>query len=800
MKADRRDFVKNSVLGLGAVTCLPINSIATNVLVEQTKKIPHANHYGPFIAHVKGNKIFDIVPRNELDEKPLIMMKGQIDRLESKSRVKYPYVRKSFLEGKDKKELRGSEEFVKVSWEEALDLVHKKIQNLISKEGNKAIYNASYGGWAHPGRLGKVNSLAGRFFNTIGGAVKTSGDYSTGSSMAIMPTVMGNLEIYSKQTSHEEIVKNTKVMILWGSDLYKTNRIAYTVPNHKNETWYEEYKKAGIKFISIDPINTQTAQEFKAQWIKIRPGSDLAFMLALMNYMYKNKLYNKDFISTYTSGFEEFLPYLLGQSDGIDKTPAWAEKLTDIPSETIKDLAHIMIENRTLISGNWAIQRADNGEQMHWMMVVLASMVGQIGLSGGGIGLAMHWAGAGQASSGKKVAPGLSQGGGDKVKFAIPASRMSELILNPGKTITFKGKKITFPHVKLMYIAGCSPIGHQPDTNEVIKALKTLDTVIVQEPWWTPTAKMADIVLPATMTLERDDITFGQFYSQDKIFAMPKVVDNAFEAKDDYWIFAQLAKRFKKEKKFTKNRTQMQWVKHLYSKTYASKKMKVSFEKFWSDGYVQYDIPKSAKEYVRHQAFRLNPIKNKLKTQSGKIQIFSQKIKDYGYLGYPTWMEPKEWLGAKESKEYPFHLLSPHSAYRLHTQMDNTWVVNAFKVAGKEPILINEQDAKELNIKDGDIVEVSNKRGKLLAGAVVTNDIRRGVTAIHEGAWYSPISFKEENSICTSGHVNVLTPSRPTSGIAQAATTNSTLVSIKKALGVIPPNRAYEPPMLIEES
>lgn len=800
MKISRRAFLKNSAFGLGVTSCAPLSSLASNVLVSNITKIPHANHYGPFHAYVRGNKIFDIVPRKDIDMQPLIMMKGQIDRLESKSRIKYPYVRKSFIEGKGNKELRGKEAFVKVSWEKALTLAYEKIEKIRKEDGNQALYNASYGGWAHPGRLGKVNALAGRFFNQIGGAVKTSGDYSTGSSMAVMPTVMGNLEVYSKQTSHEQIVKNTKVMILWGSDLYKNNRIGYTVPNHKNEQWYEEYKKAGIKFISIDPINTQSAQEFKADWIKIRPGSDLAFMLALMNYMYKSDIYNKEFIKNYTSGFEKFLPYLLGKTDGIDKTPAWAERITDISEKTIKNLAHIMIENRTLISGNWAIQRADNGEQMHWMMVVLASMIGQIGLAGGGIGLAMHWAGAGQASAGKKAVGGVSQGAGDKVKFAIPASRMCDLILNPGKTITFKGKELTYPKVKLMYIAGCSPIGHQPNTNEVMKALKTLETVIVQEPWWTPTAKMADIIFPATTTMERDDITFGQFYSQDKIFAMPKVVDNAFEAKDDFWIFANLAKKFGREDKFTKKRTQKEWIKKLYSKTYAAKKMNISFDKFWSEGYVQYDIPESSKEYVRHEAFRKDPIKNKLKTQSGKIEIFSKKIKSFGFIGYPTWIEPKEWLGAKQATIYPFHLVSPHPAYRLHTQMDNTWVVQAFKVAGKEPIMINKEDAKKLNIKNGDIVEVSNKRGKLLAGAVVTNDIRSGVLAIHEGAWYSPQNRDEENSICTSGHVNVLTPSRPTSGLAQAATTNSTLVNIKKATRQIVANRAYEAPILLENT
>ena len=191
MKLSRRSFLKGTSLGLGGMALTPLGAnAATNVLLEETKRIPHANHYGPFYAHVKGNKIFDIVPRDDLDKKPLVMLQGLTDRVETKSRIKYPYVRKSYLEGKDAKSLRGREEFVRVSWDEALNLIHKKIDTIRKTDGNKAIYNASYGGWAHPGKLGKVNTLAGRFFNTIGGAVKTSGDYSTGSATPVLPSVM----------------------------------------------------------------------------------------------------------------------------------------------------------------------------------------------------------------------------------------------------------------------------------------------------------------------------------------------------------------------------------------------------------------------------------------------------------------------------------------------------------------------------------------------------------------------------------------------------------------------------------
>jgi len=170
------------------------------------------------------------------------------------------------------------------------------------------------------------------------------------------------------------------------------------------------------------------------------------------------------------------------------------------------------------------------------------------------------------------------------------------------------------------------------------------------------------------------------------------------------------------------------------------------------------------------------------------------------------WFEPAEWLGNKELVEkYPLHLVSPHPTYRIHSQLDNTWVQNVHKVQGREPIRISPNDAKKFGVKDGEIVEVYNDRGSLLAGVVVTNTIRDGVVAIEEGAWYSPEDAEAGDSFfgndqrkvrCNSGQVNVLTSSRPTSQMAQATTANTVLVSIKKA-GTVSPNVAYNPPKII---
>ena len=799
MTNSRRDFLKKGALGTAAIALSGSTSGAVaGILESRTQKIPHASHFGAFYAHVRDGKIVDITSQLDSDANPTVMTRALADRVTTDSRVKYPAVRKSYLEGKGRGDLRGKEEFVRVSWDTALDLAAKAIKKAQKNGGNEAIYNASYSVWSHPGAF-KPNVLAGRFFNQIGGAVATAGEYSNGAAGPVNTTVVGDMEVYSIQTAHEQIIANTKVMVLWGADLYKTNRGGYSVPNHRCYDAYEEYKKAGIKVVLIDPIYTTTGQEFKADWIKIRPGSDVAMMMGMMNYLYKSGKYDKEFLEKYTHGFDQFLPYLLGKTDGIDKTTAWAEKLTEVSAKTMEDLADLMVSNRTFIAGNWAMQRAEHGEQVDWSIITLASMIGQVGLAGGGFGFSMHYEGGGDAASGKRTVGGLSQGKGGAVNLTIPASRMSDLINKPGQTVSYKGKTITYPKVEFMLSAGGSPIGHQPNVNELIEAMRKLDTIVVLEPWWTPTAKMADIVFPATTTLERDDIASGMSYSNDRIYAMKQVVKPAYEAKDDYEIFTLLAQRFGTEKKYTRDRSVKDWIEGLYSKSYAKREMNITFEEFWEKGSVHYEIPEEARKFVRHEEFRKDPVSNPLKTETGKIQIFSDKFASYNYddfKGHPMWFEPKEWLGNKELvKKYPLHLVSPHPTYRIHTQLDNTWVQNVHKVQGREPIRISPNDAKKFGVRDGEVVEVYNDRGSILAGVVVTNTIRDGVAAIEEGAWYSPEDSSQKRPRCNSGQVNVLTSSRPTSQMTNATSANSNLVAIRK-IDVLSPNLAYNPPKI----
>ncbi len=319
--------------------------------------------------------------------------------------------------------------------------------------------------------------------------------------------------------------------------------------------------------------------------------------------------------------------------------------------------------------------------------------------------------------------------GRSPINSYIPVARISDLLLHPGETIDYNGQRITFPEIKLIYWCGGNPFHHHQDINRLVQAWQRPETVIVHEIFWTPTARYADIVLPATTTLERNDIAS----SPDRyMFAMHQAIDPVGEARNDFDIFADVGERLGFREDFTEGRSEMEWLRHLYEivRQQAARHgiERPDFETFWEQGYVADPV---ATHYDYLSGYRADPDGKKLKTPSGKIEIFSEKVASFGYddcPGHPVWIEPAEWLGSPQA-ERKLHLISNQPTMRLHAQLDNGPVSRASKVQGREPVLINPQDAAERGIADGDVVRLFNARGACLAGAVVTDAMSRGVHA-----------------------------------------------------------------------
>lgn len=796
----RRTFLQGSAATLGVSALMRGTALASVDPNSFSGRVFSASHYGPFEAVVRDGKLVNISAMIELDQRPTeMLMYGLQDRIYDKTRIAGPMVRKSYLEGWEtgdtKPELRGKEPFVQVDWETAYKLAAKAIVDTAANHGNNAIFSASYGGWSHAGLM-RPNVLQGRLFNLIGGCTLTQGDWSAGASQINLPRVIGDMEVYSAQTAWPVILENTEVFVLVGCDPIKNNRVEYTVADHGMYGPWEQIRDRGCKFISINPQRTASDMVLNADWVKIIPNTDVALFLGMAHHVLENGLQDDAYMAKYTTGGDKWIAYVKGEGeDKTAKTPDWAAAITGIPADKIRELAELLAKSKTEIAGAWSLQRAQHGEMTHWAIINFAALTGKIGKPGEGVGFSWHYGCGGMPQSGKGTPAGLSQGK-NLVKDICPASRITEMLENPGKAFTYNGIERTYPTIKLIYNSGNNFMSHQQDTNRLIKALQTVPTIISQDVWWTAAVRWADIVFAATSPLERDDISVGGTYSNDKIYAMKKVIEPLGDARSDFDIFAGLSEYLGVQGQFLESERfpeYMDILKFAYAKTAASET--VPFEEFWAKGYAWQKAPAEASQWVRHGDFYSDPEANHLHTESGKIEMFCEAIAKLGLAdcpGMPVWMEPHEYLG--NAKDGQLHMVSPHPWFRLHSQMANSERLRElYTVQGREPVRINAEDAAARGIADGDLVELYNDRGTVIAGAVVSDEIMPGVVSIYEGCWPQ----LDSKGRCNSGLANFLTSTQASSGLSQATTANTCLVSLRKCTDPEGPNRAYEPPEIV---
>ncbi|BDB65448.1 hypothetical protein T36_1926 [Helicobacter cinaedi] len=410
-------------------------------------------HWGVLKATIKDGKVISSV--NALQNSvPNPLHSTIADLIYTPTRIKYPMVRKSYLENpaSPKPELRGADEWVRVSYDEAIALIAKELKATYKQKGKEGVFAGSYG-WKSSGNLHNSRILLQRFMGMAGGYVGVTGDYSTGASQVIMPYVVGSIEVYEQQTSYPMVLDNSQVVVIWGADPMATLRNAWALNEGTGLDFFEKLKKSGKTLISIDPVRNMTCDYLGAEWIAPLPNTDVALMLGIMHTMLKTNQYDKEFIENYTQGFDKFGQYLLGKSDGVVKDSAWASKICGISAQKIESLAKLFFKNRTMLMSGWGMQRAHHGEQAHWALVTLACMIGQIGLPGGGFGLSYHYSNGGSPTATAPVVGGInlgnvSQGGAEWLMQGsennFPLARIADALLNPGKSIQHNGKTITF--------------------------------------------------------------------------------------------------------------------------------------------------------------------------------------------------------------------------------------------------------------------------------------------------------------------------------------------------------------------
>jgi biotin/methionine sulfoxide reductase len=761
--------------------------------VTATARVHTGSHWGVYDAEVQDGRLVAVHPF-EKDPHPTPLIEAMPSAVYHQSRIRQPMVRQGYLKHGPTSDRagRGVEPFVPVSWAEALDLVAAEITRVKHTYGNEAIFGSS--GWASAGVFHHAPTQLFRFLNGFGGYVSQVTNWSFGAASVIVPHVVGTMTpVTGPLTAWPTIRDHTRLLVMFGGMAPKNSQISNGgVVRHRATDWLTQLRQAGVACVNISPMRSDAADLLGAEWLPIRPNTDTALMLGLAHTLVVENLYDAAFVQRYCVGFERFRPYLLGEVDGQPKDAAWAAAITDIPADTIRALARRMAAVRTLITVSWSVQRADHGEQPYWAAITLAALLGQIGLPGGGFGF-----GYGATSAQGNPLPRMPQiklsPGENAVKITIPVARFTDMLLNPGAPYDFNGRRQTYPHIRLVYWCGGNPFHKVQDLNRLLRAWQKPETIIVHDPWWTPAARRADIVLPCTTTMERNDIgvsTFDGYY-----FAMQQAIAPVGEARNEYDTYRELAGRLGFADRFSAGRSDMDWLRHLYDGARQQQIDMPVFEAFWEAGYVEFPPP--AELPVLLGAFRHDPEANPLKTPSGRIEIFSETIASFGYEdcpGHAAWLEPAEWLGSPLATRYPLHLLSNQPRARLHSQLDGAAISRAAKVADREALWLHPTDAAARGIASGDIVRVYNDRGACLAGAVVTEAIRPGVVQLATGAWFDPDNPAVIGSLDKHGNPNVLTLDKGTSKLAQCSSAQTALVEVQRFEGPVPEITAFVPP------
>jgi biotin/methionine sulfoxide reductase len=763
-----------------------------------------ATHWGHYEAEVHDGKLTALRPYAK-DADPSPIGPGMVQAVQDDLRIRQPMVRAGWLDHGPEaaRQGRGGEPFVPVSWERAWDLAVGEIKRIREKFGNQAIYAGSYG-WASAGKFHHAQGQMRKFLNLIGGNVKSVNSYSLAAAEVIVPRVVGPWgRLYEDTTTWPVIAEHTKLFVMFGGVPLKNSQVdGGGMARHSARDWLQRCKAAGVEFINIGPVRDDAADFLDAEWIAPRPNTDTALMIGLTHTLVEERRHDEGFLARYTVGWDRFRPYLTGETDGVPKNAEWAARITGLDAEAIRGLARRMSETRTLVAAAWSLQRAEHGEQPYWMLPTLAAALGQIGLPGGGFGYG-YGAVNNVGSPDPKIAGPALNPGHSPINVYIPSSRITDMLLNPGVTIDYDGQRITFPDIKMIYWVGGNPFHHHQDLNRLVAAWKKPDTVIVNEPWWNPIARHADIVFPATTPLERNDI--GSGYADSYLTPMKRAIEPVGQSKSDFEIFSGLAERFGVIESFAENRNEEEWLRYLYNQfrqQVAQQEIDVpDFDAFWNGDELK--LPVADRKVTMCADFRADPDKHRLRTPSGKIEIYSEKIASFGYddcPGHPVWLEPHEWLGAPLATRFPLHMISNQPKTRLHSQYDNGGYAQASKIKGREPVLIHPDDAAKRGIADGDIVRIFNERGACLAGARVTTSVRPQVVMFNTGAWYDPVEPGKPGALDAHGNSNVLTQDRGTSKLAQGPSAQSCLVEVEKFRGTPPPVTAFTPPPIVSRT
>jgi DmsA/YnfE family anaerobic dimethyl sulfoxide reductase A subunit len=672
---------------------------------------------------------------------------------------------------------RGEARFAPIGWDEALDLVADAMVRVRDAHGPEAFLNMHGTGGAS---LFAGSRMSERLLNVFGGQLNHYNSYSSAAARWAAPFTLGTAD-----TGHSpDDWVNSKLILLWGYNP------AETVFGTNTSYRLKRARQAGARIVVIDPRLSMTAQSLADEWIPIRAGTDNALMDAMAFVMISEGLLDQAFLDRYCVGFDDahlpegvpagrsYRSYVMGLPDGVPKTPAWAERYTQLPARRIEALAREYARTKpaALLAG-LAFNRRAYGEQPVRGTIALAAMTGNIGIPGGSPGGVSY-------SVGRPLPIADFPRGHNTVPESIPVFRWTDAIvrgtemgeadgvigLPPGRATLRRNVRFLFN------TAGNTLVNQHANVNRTVGILRDpslVDFIVVVDQFLTPSARFADVLLPAVTWFEKNDVCTIWGHGDSLIF-MNQAIQPLGECRSDYEICAAIAGRLGLREAFTEGKSELDWLEEMVAPARDADPAFPAFDEFRRRGVhvFRYERP-----HVALREFRDDPLGHPLATPSGRIEIYSTRLAEMGLAGVPPVAAfIPEWEGGPWdplARKYPLQAFGRHYQRRTHSIYDN---VDWLEESQPQRLFINPIDAGARGLEDGDLARVFNDRGEMSIRVRVTRRIMPGLVDIPQGAWWTP----DARGVDRRGNVNVLTSERPTPG-ARGNAQHSILVQVERA-------------------
>ena len=678
-------------------------------------------------------------------------------------RLRYPMKRRAE---------RGAGKFQRITWDEVAKEVADKMDETLRLYGPASRY-VIYG--TGTCTVTRADHCIKRLLNLQGGFLAHYNSYSSACTNYITPYVLGDL----RSAGHVSDVLNSKLIIMWG------HNTAETIVGPFRNYYLMKAKEAGIKIIVIDPRQSETAVSMADQWIAIKPGGDTALANAMAYVIYKNNLQDQTYMDRFCVGFDEdhmpegipagesYHSYLFGRKDGVEKTPAWAEKICGVPADVIEALAIEYASTKpACILPGLGVQRTSGGENAIRATIALCAMTGNVGVSGGG-------ASGTVTPQGHEEPPEIFKPE-NPYKGMIPAFMWSKAIDSP-ETMTpredgLKNMERMPSGIKLLFSLASNVLINQHsninDTKRILSDTSKCEMIVLSDLFMTPSARWADLLLPAPSLFENATIP-NVWATDDYILYCQKATEPLFGSLFEYNWIKEVARHLGLYESFTQgNEDGDAWARTCYADLRTRETELPDWDTFTQKGGYMY------KENACIVPFRDNIEKGiPFETPSGKIEIFSKQLYDLENPdeigGVPIHFRTVEGPEDPLKEKYPLQMIGYHTKRRCHSIHDQNPLMEELDPPA---IWIHPADANKRSIQNGEIVEVFNDRGVVRIPAKVTDRIVRGVCAMSQGGWYTP----DENGVDTRGSINVLTLTHKPTPVAKGNPQHSNLVDIRR--------------------